>query len=285
MTAQITILASGSAGNAALIRCNDEHWLIDIGLDPKELDRRLSVANTAWTQIRGVLMTHRHSDHWNRRSLSRCVDTRTPVHCHRDHAEAFRGAVPVFESLERQRLVHPFIGERPVTLSSHWQCRPIRVRHDGGPTFGFRFEQRVVSEPSQSFAYVADLGCWDRGLLDRLLNVDLLAIEFNHDPELLLQSQRPPWLIRRIQGDEGHLSNSQAADLVSEIVKHSTSIPLRQLLLLHLSNECNSSELASSSARVALDKAGSQACVFAAQQDEPSPTFRVGESPQMEPKL
>ena len=132
--------------------------------------------------------------------------------------------------------------------------------------------------PPRAFAYVADLGCWDRGLVDRLIDVDLLALEFNHDPELLRNSSRPPWLIHRILGDEGHLSNAQAAALVTALLKQGSPTRLRQLVLLHLSQECNSSELAAASARAALTKSGSNASVFSAEQNQASPTFIVGEA-------
>lgn len=273
MTARLTILASGSAGNAALIECDGECWLIDLGLEPRELDARLAAVKVNWSQIRGVLLTHRHSDHWTAKSLSRCWSSRVPVFCHRDHAATFRLGCPDFCNLERERLFRPYVGERPIAISTNWQCRPIRVRHDGGATFGFRFES------SQSaFAYVADLGCWDNGLLERLRNVELLALEFNHDPELLRQSRRPPWLVHRILGDEGHLSNAQAAALVAEVLKQSAPNRLKQLVLLHLSRECNSADLAEASARAMLAQIGSVASVFAAAQHEPSPWFIVGES-------
>lgn len=273
MTARLTILASGSAGNAALVDCEGERWLIDLGLEPKEFDARLAAVEAEWSQIRGVLLTHRHSDHWTAKSLSRCWSSRVPVFCHRDHVAAFRLGCADFRDLERERLFRPYVGERPIAISTNWQCRPIRVRHDGGATFGFRFEST-----HSAFAYVADLGCWDRGLLERLADVELLALEFNHDPELLQQSRRPPWLIRRILGDEGHLSNAQACELIGEVLKRSDADRLRQLVLLHLSRECNSSELAAASARAALSKGGSQASVFAAEQHQPSPCFVVGES-------
>ena len=272
MTARLTILASGSAGNSALVECDGECWLIDLGLEPKELDARLATVDAEWSQIRGVLVTHRHSDHWKPKSLSRCWTSRVPVYCHRDHAPAFRLGCPDFGDFERARLFRPYVGERPIAISANWQCRPFRVRHDGGATFGFRFES------SQSaFAYAADLGCWDNGVLERLRNVELLALEFNHDPELLQQSSRPPWLVRRILGDEGHLSNAQAAALVDEILKQSAPNRLKQLVLLHISRECNSSELAAASARAALSKCQSEACVFAAEQHQPSPSFVIGE--------
>ncbi len=273
MTARLTILASGSAGNSALVECDGERWLIDLGLEPKELDARLATVDADWSQIRGVLVTHRHSDHWTPKSLSRCWASRVPVYCHRDHAAVFRLGCPDFGDLERARLFRPFVGERSIAMSKNWQCRPFRVRHDGGATFGFRFES-----PQSAFAYAADLGCWDRGLLERLLNVELLALEFNHDSELLRQSPRPPWLVRRILGDEGHLSNAQACELVGEVLKQSKANRLTQLVLLHISRECNTSELASATARAALDQFGSGADVFAAEQQEPSPWFVIGES-------
>ncbi len=273
MTARLTILASGSAGNSALVECDGERWLIDLGLEPKELDSRLATVDAEWSQIRGVLVTHRHSDHWTPKSLSRCWSSRVPVFCHRDHAPAFRLGCPDFRDLERERLFRPYVGERPIAISANWQCRPFRVRHDGGATFGFRFES-----PQSAFAYAADLGCWDRGLLERLLNIELLALEFNHDPELLRQSPRPPWLVRRILGDEGHLSNAQACELIREVLKQSSPDRLRQLVLLHISRECNSADLAAATARTALAQFGSEAAVFAAEQQEPSPWFVIGES-------
>lgn len=273
MTARLTILASGSAGNSALVECEDERWLIDLGLEPKELDARLAAVEADWSQIRGVLLTHRHTDHWKPKSLSRCWTSRVPVHCHRDHAAVFRVNCPDFRDIERERLFRPFVGERFIAISSNWKCRPFRVRHDGGATFGFRFES-----PTSAFAYAADLGCWDRGLLERLTGIELLALEFNHDPDLLRQSQRPPWLVNRILGDEGHLSNAQACELVGEVLKQSDADRLRQLVLLHISRECNSSELAAATARAALAQFGSGANVFAAEQQEPSPWFEIGQA-------
>mgnify|MGYP003384871182 CR=1 FL=1 len=286
MTASLTILASGSSGNSALVDCDGERWLIDLGLEPKELDARLADAGANWSQIKGVLITHRHSDHWKPKTLSRCWTSRVPVHSHRDHGPAYRIGCPDFRDIEQSRLFRPFVGERLIKLSKNWHCRPFRVRHDGGATYGFRFEEmgdnavtlplNVAPKVPGAFAYVADLGCWDQSVVDRLADVDLLALEFNHDPELLRNSPRPPWLVHRILGDEGHLSNAQAAALVSETMKLGNSTRLHQLVLLHISHECNSSALAAASARAALDKSGSNANVYAAEQHQRSPTFVVG---------
>ena len=296
MTARLTILASGSSGNVALIELDGQRWLIDLGLEPKELDARLAEVGASWSELRGVLMTHRHSDHWKPKSLGRCWSTRLAVHCHRDHLPPFRLGCPEFRDLERERLVRPFVGERPITLTDSWQCRPIRVRHDGGATFGFRFDrlaetpdsqrrlpwseesrsQPAANGPPLSFVYMADVGCWDNGLVERLRNLDLLALEFNHDEPLLRQSSRPAWLIHRIAGDEGHLSNEQAAGLLRQIVKHSAAGRLKQVVQLHLSQECNSPELATASARAVLDELECTANVHCTEQARPSQSFVIG---------
>ena len=79
--------------------------------------------------------------------------------------------------------------------------------------------------------------------------MDLLAVEFNHDLDLERASRRPAFLIARILGDEGHLSNDQAAALVRAVVARSTPGRLRHLVQLHLSGDCNKPALARAAAR------------------------------------
>ena len=64
---------------------------------------------------------------------------------------------------------------------------------------------------------MADTGCWTGAAADALTDVDLLAVEFNHDVEMQRRSGRPWHLIARNLGDRGHLSNDQGAALVAEV--------------------------------------------------------------------
>ena len=54
-----------------------------------------------------------------------------------------------------------------------------------------------------------------------LADVDILALEFNHDVFLEKSSGRSPALIFRVLGDRGHLSNVQAAELLREVGRRS----------------------------------------------------------------
>src|SRR5262245_11408540 len=68
VTLQFAVLASGIGGNASLIATDGMSVLLDIGLGPRQLARRLDAVGASWPQVRAVLLTHTHSDHWNERT-------------------------------------------------------------------------------------------------------------------------------------------------------------------------------------------------------------------------
>ena len=55
-----------------------------------------------------------------------------------------------------------------------------------------------------------------------------------------MHGKYPPWLKRRVRGDEGHLSNNQCAFYLSRLIGPNT----KKIILAHLSKENNSEELA-----------------------------------------
>ena len=95
----------------------------------------------------------------------------------------------------------------------------------------------------------------------------MLALEFNHDVEMELSSGRSRFLIRRVLGSHGHLSNEQAGELVRAVLQHSSAGRLQHLVLLHLSGECNRRHLAEAAAKDALGDHA--AVVHTARQDRP----------------
>jgi phosphoribosyl 1,2-cyclic phosphodiesterase len=162
-------------------------------------------------------------------------------------------------------------GER-LKLHGDCTCTPIPLRHDAGMTCGFRFEGR-----DWAIGYAADLGSWHAKLARQLADVDLLALEFNHDVAMQLASGRHPLLIRRVLGDDGHLSNDQAADMLAHILRLSEPGRIKHVVQLHLSRECNRPALASAAARQALEILGLEIPVHTTVQGKAGPTIRLGE--------
>src|SRR3954447_14217616 len=214
MAARFTVLASGSTGNACLLQSGEFGLLIDCGLGPRALAGRLAACGLSWRNVHAAVLTHTHSDHWREAALIRLARLGVRLFCHPEHAAHLERVCPAFPALSAGGLVMSYGADEfaPVPGLS---CRPLPVSHDCGATFGFRFAGASgLFGHSWAVGYAADLGCWDESLARSLADVDLLAVEFNHDVEMQRRSGRPYPLVRRVLGDEGHLSNEQGAGLV-----------------------------------------------------------------------
>ena len=92
---EITVLASGSAGNAALVRTETSSLLVDAGLSTRELTARLALCGVEPRELSGILITHEHGDHvkglaqWTKKHA-------TPVYCNRRTAMILREKVENF---------------------------------------------------------------------------------------------------------------------------------------------------------------------------------------------
>jgi phosphoribosyl 1,2-cyclic phosphodiesterase len=272
MALRFTMLASGSRGNASLIQADGFGVLLDAGLGPRQLGDRLRAAGHSWAAVGAMLLTHTHSDHWNDRTFAWLHRRRIPLYCHAAHHGVLQRYSPAFPPLVEEGLVRPFHAGEDLHLAPGLRCRPLPVRHDGGATFGFRLEGVPdLFGHAPAIGYLADLGTWDDELVSQLANVDLLAVEFNHDVGLERASQRSAALIARVLGDEGHLSNDQAAALVRNVLQRSTPGRLRYLIQLHLSQDCNRPTLARQAARAVLDALSQSTRLHTARQDSPGP--------------
>ena len=272
MSVQFAMLASGSRGNAALVRAGGAGLLVDVGLRPRVLAGRLASVGAAWRDVSAALLTHTHGDHVSGAALAGLARFRVPLFCHHEHRPAL-ARLEGFDRLERLALIRPY-DERPFLMPCGWHVEPIPLCHDGGPTFGFRIEVRVARRsPRVALGYVADTGCWHDATADGLADADLLAVEFNHDPELQRRSGRHPALIARNLGDRGHLSNEQGARLVADVLARSSPGAVRHLVMLHLSQQCNRPDLALAAARAAVRAAGGRLPIHAAHQDLATPAL------------
>jgi ribonuclease BN (tRNA processing enzyme) len=276
MTLRFTVLASGSSGNAAFLELDQFGVLVDAGLGPRQLGWRLAAIGATWDRVHAVLLTHTHSDHWRNPTLAHLCRRRIPFYCHADHHEPLRTFGKAFGRLHAENLVRCYDGKDFIPTPG-LRCRALPLLHDGGATFGFRFDATGdLYSAASALAYVADLGCWDHALAQELADVDLLALEFNHDVQMEHASGRSPYLIARVLGDHGHLSNIQAAELLQEVLRRSTPGRLRHLVQLHLSRDCNHPDFASTAARAVLDALSPAVSLHTASQDHVGPTIVLG---------
>ncbi len=271
MTARFTVLASGSGGNASLLEVNGFGLLIDCGLHAKDLTARLATIGVSWDRVHAVVLTHTHSDHWNARAFSTLRTRRIPIYAHQAHLDHLNTATSALAPLHRANLTRLYNESREIDFAPGLTGRAVWVSHDAEPTFGFRIDYRDEGEgPAWSLGYAADLGCASEELVEAFAGVDVLAIEYNHDEKMERASKRPGFLIQRVLGDKGHLSNRQAADVTRAVAARSGPLFPAHLVQLHLSDECNDPMLAETVGRNALADLNPAATVTTAKQDRPS---------------
>lgn len=267
MTGRFTVLASGSSGNAALLEASGFGLLIDCGLHPRTLTQRLRTIGAKWEQIHAVILTHTHGDHWKDHTLADLRTRRIPLFAHEMHHEQLALYAESYDTLRRAGLVRLYHDRLETELAPGLFVKPVRVSHDADPTFGFRIEQRDEEGVAWAIGYVSDLGCGSEELIEAFAGVDVLAMEFNHDPKLERASRRPKVLVDRVLGDFGHLSNAQAGELAAQIASRSGEGFPSHLVQLHLSRECNRPVLASAVGHAALAALNPRVEVITAQQD------------------
>jgi phosphoribosyl 1,2-cyclic phosphodiesterase len=245
---RVHVLASGSKGNAILVEDGDHRLLVDAGLSARELERRLRLVG-CWPPalLQGILITHEHSDHV--RGL-RLLATR-----HGIPVFATRGTFEGMDEEDGRELRPLWTGVdhgRPFAVPGcGMQVLPVHIPHDTNHPVGYV----VTSSCGRYRAGIAtDLGHEER-MVEALTECNLLVLEFNHDERLLRGNRKyPESLKKRILGDEGHLSNAQAADLLGKLLHPYRGQRLESLVLAHLSEQNNTPELALAAARGILSR-------------------------------
>lgn len=232
-------LVSGSSGNCSLISDGKTTLLVDCGLSCKKLEEALAKAKVDPHDISAMLITHEHSDHIKGAGVvSRKYNL--PVFATlKTHEYMNLGKV---ESCSVQYLspdVEFEIGSIGV--------RPFSIPHDAADPVGYNF---FFGEKKLSLA--TDIGKMNDNVMNNLKGSLAVLLESNHDVVMLQNGRYPAYLKRRILGDFGHLSNSDAAKCVLELIKSGTY----HIMLGHLSQENNTPTAAYTTTKNYLEENG-----------------------------
>lgn len=252
----VTVLGSGSRGNAILVDGTEGSVLVDAGFGPRSLARRLALADRRPEQIDAVLLTHEHTDHAGGVAASG-KRWGWPVYGVPDTLTALQslagGLPPETRSLQ--------FDTTTAVSGFHVQC--VRVPHDAAACAAL-----ILTDTSSGtrVGVALDLGHVQPSLTAALAHCDLLVVESNHDERMLADGPYPWALKQRVSGKLGHLSNTAAAMLVASVSHRA----LCGVILAHLSETNNAPAIAVARTRDALRRSGwNRNCVWAAAQSVP----------------
>jgi phosphoribosyl 1,2-cyclic phosphodiesterase len=243
MSVSVSVLASGSRGNCALVQTSSTRILVDVGISCRETFRRMKALGDDPRSLSAIVITHEHSDHvYGLQVLARKL--KVPVFMtgatHQVWARAMRdenGVRPTLERLEVFCAGKSFqVGDIAVT--------PFTIPHDAADPVGFTFRAEGVK-----VGIATDLGYIPASVRDHLQRCEVLVLELNHDVEMLRVGPYPWSVKQRVMSRVGHLSNDALAQFFSNDYDGQAAF----VVLAHLSEHNNHPELARKAAEKALE--------------------------------
>lgn len=245
---RISILASGSSGNATLLETEHVTLLIDTGLGRREIERRFEALGRRLPErVDAILVTHEHIDH-----SAAVAQLARLWHCptylteptHREIIKMFTeqsdrpARKATIEHVEYIRAGERFqIGDIEVS--------PFRIPHDAADPVAFSFRANGTK-----VAIATDLGYLPELVKQHVRESDFLLLESNHDLEMLKVGPYPWHVKQRVMSRTGHLSNKVVSEFLADAEIFDGRA--RYLVLAHLSEQNNTPDVAQISAEQAL---------------------------------
>ena len=252
---RLHVLASGSKGNCSVVQ-NDakgECIAIDCGITKQAFFERCAECGVDVGRITAIFVSHEHTDHTKglgvvTRGLARegaqpAVFASDAVHAASRELQAIQDAVDL----------RHFDGGYTVRVGG-FEVYPFRTIHDAAESFGFRVgvcggaarggalggdTPGSGAACGDSVGFMTDAGEVTGEALDALRGCRILAIEANHDPDMLARGPYPAYLKARIASERGHLSNLRSAQLLEELLDDS----LECVIGMHVSQNNNTYRL------------------------------------------
>ncbi|MFW5846522.1 MAG: MBL fold metallo-hydrolase [Nanoarchaeota archaeon] len=222
MTLRYSSLSSSSSGNSFYVSNSKRNSsiLVDCGISCKQILEKLSILKENPHKIKGIFVTHEHSDH------IKGVDVL---------ARKFQ--IPIFATsgtinnsflTSQKNLINKIKNSETINLGG-MEIQSFSKFHDASDPVSFKIQN------SKKLSIVTDIGSSCKNVLESISDCDSVVLESNHDIQMLKQGPYPFFLKKRILSDKGHSSNLNSGISVLEHARNK----LKNISLAHLSETNN----------------------------------------------
>jgi phosphoribosyl 1,2-cyclic phosphodiesterase len=222
---EISALASGSSGNCFYIGGSNSGVLVDAGISCKQIINRLNLIGKSPRNIKGILITHEHTDHIRGADVF-ARNFNIPIFATKKTSEStfLCSDSELINNIKNNENFKLAGIEIQAFSKSHRCIDPI--------LFSLKNKKKV--------SIITDAGYGCKNIIENISDSEFLCLESNHDIDMLENGSYPYYIKKWIKSDVGHLSNTQAALVVLE----HASAKLKNIILSHLSEKNNAPEIA-----------------------------------------
>ena len=224
-------LSSGSCGNCYYLGNAHYGILVDAGIGPRVIRKRLAMYEIELSSIMAILITHDHFDHIKSAGY---LGEKLHIPVYATH-EVHRGIANCPMIRNNINGSTRYIEKGQTFRIEDFRITAFNVPHDSNDNAGYFLEFG-----GQKLTLATDVGAITDEVAFYIRKANHLVIESNYDEEMLHNGHYPWQLKQRIASGTGHLSNRQTA----EFLANNYSSELRNIWLCHLSGNNNSPELA-----------------------------------------
>jgi phosphoribosyl 1,2-cyclic phosphodiesterase len=249
----LTVLGSGSRGNACALVSGGCSLLLDAGFSAREIARRAEAGAVDLSTLCGIALTHEHGDH-----------AQGAVRLARRFGVPLLASAGTWAALGAPARVKHL----PLRGIGFTECGPFTLAgcillHDAAEPLALT----VTTGDGVRLGVAYDFGRPTQALRYHFRAVTALVLEANYDEVMLRTSEYPPAVQHRIAGSGGHLSNRGSAQLLVELFHPG----LTTVVLAHLSQRCNTPVAARETVEPALRACGFVGELVVALQDRVLP--------------
>ncbi|WP_372713951.1 MBL fold metallo-hydrolase [Ilyobacter sp.] len=257
---KISILGSGSSGNATFLEVDGFKFLVDAGFSGKKLKEKMQLIGERIEEIGALLITHEHLDHiLGAGVLSRKYNI--PIYI---TPESYKACTEKLGKISGENLM---LIDGEFNLGNTVKVTPFDVMHDAERTIGFKVE----NSRGKKLAISTDIGYINNIVRDHFKDVNIVVIECNYDYQMLMSCSYPWDLKARVKGRNGHLSNIDAAKFIGDI----NHPGLEKVYLAHVSRDSNTYEMAMATVREELQRQCIDVEIEIAYQEKNTNIFKV----------
>ncbi|UFO70644.1 MBL fold metallo-hydrolase [Staphylococcus aureus] len=220
---RMSVLASGSTGNATFVENEKGSLLVDVGLTGKKMEELFSQIDRNIQDLNGILVTHEHIDHIKGLGVL-ARKYQLPIYANEKTWQAIEkkdSRIP----MDQKFIFNPY----ETKSIAGFDVESFNVSHDAiDPQF------YIFHNNYKKFTILTDTG------YGMIRGSDAFIFESNHDVDMLRMCRYPWKTKQRILGDMGHVSNEDAGHAMTDVITGNT----KRIYLSHLSQDNNMKDLA-----------------------------------------